>query len=644
MYEPNQRHLQAPLFSDLDHLSEKARTRLDESWGGVFYREFFCHLDEDPFAVLYSDAPSRPNIPVNVLVSLEALKAGFGWSDAQMHDAFLFNVQVRYALGYRNLGEGNFDLRTVYNFRRRLSEHMRETGENLIERAFVQITDEQVAAFELKTGRLRMDSTQIASNIERMGRLQLLVEVLQRTHRMLSEANQAHYANDFAPYLKGSSGQYVYHLKGQDTAPHLHRIGELMHRLLVELAPAYARDETYQMLQRVFAEQFVLNDNEPQATSDDETGDTPTSGQIRENGSDSASATSSHTPAAMALAVEAARLGDDDAGDAPTPVTTSAVQVRPGKDISPRSLRSPDDPEATYRKKGQVAYEGYVTNITDTCDPDNPFQLIVKVQTEPNATEDTTLLLEALPELKARLDVHTLYNDAGYCSPDVDRVMRDLEIEQVPSALRGKAPNPNRTTLADCHIEFDPDGQPTQITCPHENVAAVELGQAEGRYIARWVDAPCDECRLRKQGNPSGDKPKAMPFLRFSQADLDLALRRQRTRAYRLEKHKLRAAVEAAVGALKRPFNDDQVPVRGKLRVGQMMIGSAAMVNIRRIQRYLMAKNRPDRSKSAERSRTGSAENHISQPLTVFLSQLWACFRRWLRPGRLDRAALALGS
>lgn len=643
MYQPNQRHLQAPLFSDLDHLSEKTRAHLDESWAGVFYREFFCRLDEAPFAVLYSDAPSRPNIPVNVLVGLEALKAGLGWSDEEMHDAFLFNVQVRYALGYRNLGEGDFDLRTVYNFRHRLRDHMRETGENLIEHAFAHITDEQIAAFQLKTGRLRMDSTQIASNIERMGRIQLLVEVLQRTHRMLSDSDQSHYADDFAPYLKGSSGQYVYHLKDQDTAPHLQGIGELMHRLLVELAPVYADDETYQMLQRVFGEQFVLRDHESPVAADDEAKDASSSGQLGAADSSTALPTSNDTPKPTVLPVESTCVRDNDPDDTPASVTTSLVQVRPGKDISPRSLRSPDDPEATYRKKGHKAYEGYVTNITETCELDNPFQLIVKVQTAPNATEDTTLLLEAVPELKARLDVHSLYNDAGFCSPEVDRVLRALKIEQVPSALRGKAPSPNRTTLADCHIEFDPDGQPIHITCPHDNIATVEPGQADGRYIARWIDAPCEECHFHKPGNPSSNQSQAMTVVRFSQADLDLALRRQRSRAYRRAKHKLRAAVEAAVAAVKRPFGDNQLPVRGTLRMGQVMIGSAAMVNIRRIQRYLVKKNHPDRSKPAERSGTGSAGSHVGEPLAVFLSSLRTWFRRWLQPGRLDRTALALG-
>jgi hypothetical protein len=244
MFRANKKHMQSAIFTSVDQFSAKQQRRLKESWAGVFYREFFRSLEEEPFAVLYSDKPSRPNIPVNVLVSLEVLKAGFGWSDEEAHDAFVYNLQVRYALGYRDIREGEFDLRTIYNFRQRLSRHMQETGENLIEKAlcpgswtFEQVADEQVEAFQLKTGKLRMDSTQIASNIREMSRLQLLVEVLQRVHRMLREEDQEHYKKDFEPYLQGTSGQYVYRIKGEEVEDHLQPIGELS-KILTRDVPA----------------------------------------------------------------------------------------------------------------------------------------------------------------------------------------------------------------------------------------------------------------------------------------------------------------------------------------------------------------------------------------------------------------------
>ena len=67
---------------------------------------------------------------------------------------------------------------------------MQATGENLVEACFEQITDEQLEVYAVKSGVQRVDSKQIASNIRQTTRLQLLVEVLQRTYRMLDAADK----------------------------------------------------------------------------------------------------------------------------------------------------------------------------------------------------------------------------------------------------------------------------------------------------------------------------------------------------------------------------------------------------------------------------------------------------------------------
>ena len=352
MFKKNKRNLQPVLISSVNELPEELRKRLEASWSGVFYREFFSRLDEEPFAVLYADMPSRPNVPVNVLVGLEYLKAGFGWSDEEMYEAFLYNLQVRYALGYDEFGTGYFDLRTLYYFRERLSRYMQEKGVNLLDQAFEQVTDQQLAAFQLKTGLQRMDSTLVGSNIRQMGRLQLLVEILQRVHRMLNAGDQAHYSEAFAPYLQGHAGQYVYHLRVEENAAHIQQIGEFMQRLLGELKEGYSEDPVYQVLERAFNEHFR--------------------------------------------------------------VEGEAAKAKVGRELSATSLQSPDDLEATFRQKGGKGYRGYVANLTETCDSKNALQLITKVQVASNNTDDGCLLVEALPNLKQRTNLDTLYT-VGCC-------------------------------------------------------------------------------------------------------------------------------------------------------------------------------------------------------------------------------------
>lgn len=553
MFHPNQRHLQGQIFTTMDTLPEHQLSRLQESWAAVFYREFFSRIDEQPYAVLYSAKDSRPNIPVNVLVGLEALKAGFNWSDEELYDAFCFDLQIRFALGYRTLGEGDFTLRTLYNFRHRLSVYMQTTGENLFEQSFEHISDEQIAWFQLKTGKVRMDSSQIASNIHNLSRLHLLVEVIQRVHRMLSEDDRTRFAEAFAPYLKGNAGQYVYRVKGEDGPAHMQRLGELMQHLLVDLAPTYAQQPTYQMLQRVFTEHFLVE-------------------------------------------VEQERL-----------------RLKTGKELRADSLQSPDDPEATFHTKQGRSYKGHVFNVTETCDPENPLQLIAKVQTAPNVTNDDDLLIAAVPSLKERLGVDEVHTDGAYNSVESATVMREHGITHVPTAIRGQAPH-QRLGLDKFHlITTDQDG-PVHITCPSGQTAAVATvvnKNAMPRYRAYFDTEQCTACPFQDTCLASKLQSKPLRTLSFNQHDIEIARRRQRISQDRQDGRNLRVVIESTIASLKQPFNYDQLPVRGLFRIGMMLLGGAAMANVRRIQRYLTPK-RGAEGTSATGAGAGGAEPTLS--------------------------------
>jgi hypothetical protein len=565
MFRKNQRHMQIPLTSHVDELPEKLRKRLDTSWSGVFYREFFSRLNEAVFAPLYADCPSRPNVPVNVLAGLECLKAGNGWTDEDMYDMYCYDIQVRYALGYRQLSEGYFDLRTLYYFRERLSRYMQETGINLLEKAFEQVTDEQITAYHLKTGKQRMDSTQIASNIRSMSRLQLLVEVLQRVYRMLTEEEQGHYAEVFAPYIQGHAGQYVYHLKGQDTSEHLQRIGELMQRLLAELQPRYVQEPVYQMFERVFSEHFRVEEQ--------------------------------------------------------------VLKIKIDKELNASSLQSPDDLEATYREKNKKTYKGYVANLTETCDPDNDLQLITKVQVASNDTEDVDLLVEALPNLKERTELETLYTDGGYGSSDADQAMQDNQVEQIQTAIRGRIPSSEKLNLADFEIKQAESGKPTQITCPQGQTVTVQQSSQKKGFVAHFEAEVCQTCPFLQKCPAQRGKRDLRFHLRFNQKQVSMSQRRRRSLVHQEEGRNLRAAVEATVREVKHSFRASKLPVRGRFRIACMMIGSAMTTNVRRIQRCLVAKIKLENEQmKAQKGQECSQE----QPSVSFFVSLNAVFRVWM--------------
>ena len=152
------------------------------------------------------------------------------------------------------------------------------------------------------------------------------------------------------------------------------------------------------------------------------------------------------------------------------------AQAKANEEISASSLQSLDDLEATYREKNRVGYKGYVANVTETCAPENPVQLITDVRVAPNTAEDGELLVAALPELKQRTDLDTLYTDGAFGGPQSDTVLREQRVTLIQTAIKGRKPDTAKLHLADFAITQDVQGVPLEITCPQGQTVAVTAG------------------------------------------------------------------------------------------------------------------------------------------------------------------------
>jgi len=301
-----------------------------------------------------------------------------------------------------------------------------------------------------------------------------------------------------------------------------------MQRLLVELQPSYGQEPVYQMFERVFGEHFRVEEK--------------------------------------------------------------VLKVKIDKELSASSLQSPDDLEATYRQKNNKSFRGYVANLTETCDPENPLQLVTKVQVASNHTEDAEMLVEALPNLKERTDLATLYTDGGYGSSDVDQLLQENFVEQIQTAIRGRIPSSEKLNLSDFSIKLAENKKPTQITCPQGQTVAVHSSSQKKAFVAHFEDEVCLTCPLLPKCPVQRGKKDLRFHQHFNQNQVNMSQRRQRSQIHLEEGRNLRAAVEATVRQIKHPFPASKLPVRGKFRVSCMVIGSAMMTNVRRIHRYLEAR------------------------------------------------------
>jgi len=530
VFSKNEEHRQSKLFTAVDYLPRTARKRLESSWASVFYEEFFSRLDEEVFSVLYSEKKSRPNTPVNILVGFETLKSGFGWSDEELYNHFLFDLQVRYALGLHDFDEGYFDLRTLYYFRAALVEYEQKHKINLIQNASEQITDEQIRRFQVKTGLQRMDSTQVQSNIRKMSRLQLLVEIIHRLYRVLSEEDKRRYDSLFCSYVKENSLHYCYRIARDEVAGRLQQIGIDLAEMVEALEIAYGQEKAYRDARRVFGEHFRSEEG--------------------------------------------------------------AITIKTGKELSGSTLQSPDDTEASYRKKSGESARGYVANITETCAPDNELQLVTAVSVQPNVTDDQDLLAEDIVRLNDRTDIEEVITDAGYTGSTAAEALESHQIKQKISAIKGRKKQNDTLGLEEFDITRDGDGKITELECPQGHSAEVRDGRAAGRYSVGFDGVGCEDCPLKNRCPAKRLKKRNVYVYRFNDTNVRVAQQRRQLAESGKEAMNMRASVESTVRSVIHPFGGHlcKMPVRGKARVTTMAVLSGAMVNVRRITCYLFPK------------------------------------------------------
>ncbi|SDL44480.1 transposase [Halarsenatibacter silvermanii] len=69
-----------------------------KSWAHEFQNTIFPDINEERFAVLYSDKPSRPNTPINVIIGGLLIKELNNLTDEELVAQIHFNTEYQYVL------------------------------------------------------------------------------------------------------------------------------------------------------------------------------------------------------------------------------------------------------------------------------------------------------------------------------------------------------------------------------------------------------------------------------------------------------------------------------------------------------------------------------------------------------------------
>src|SRR6056297_4058638 len=187
MFEPFEEEKQVG-FSDFGfNLPDDLKELLNNGWPAKFYEHVFSEIDESKFAEMYDSQYGRPNFPVKLIVSLEIMKHQFDLSDKELLERFHFDARYIKALGLIEVGQLTLGERTLYDFRERLLDYIKETGHDPLAEVFDELVANFLEVAQLDSDIQRMDSTMVKANIKHLSRIQLMRKVLDNLVKELPE-------------------------------------------------------------------------------------------------------------------------------------------------------------------------------------------------------------------------------------------------------------------------------------------------------------------------------------------------------------------------------------------------------------------------------------------------------------------------
>lgn len=540
MFKKTSTHTQKDLFSSPDGLlaGRSLAMWLEESaWQNVFRKQVTMRLDESLFSCLYSSGQGRPASSIRVLVAMMVLKEARGCSDAELYEDVRFNMAVRRALCLDNLSDPVPTESTYYLLRKHIVDYEAETGVNLFEKAFAQITREQAVEFDIRGNRVRMDSKLLGSNIAWLTRYELVHETLRLFLDTFADAELAGLLSgvelDLALSVKTEKGSgFTYRSQKDAINSRMAEAGALIYKLL-ELCPAGCgsprRIKARVVLARVFGDQYSVEES------------------------------------------------------------SREVSPLPKEQIRANSVQSPHDTDCAYRKKGDTQVKGYSVNVTETCDKKedressggeggkgggeaNPLNLITDVKVEKATFGDNAFLEPSVQSSNQLLagSPEKVHADGAYHSVENQAYCADGGMELILSGFSGDQ----------ARYELYTDPSVRELIVIDKLAGKILLAK---EYVSRKDG--------KVQWKIKTTDKKGQDSLRyFTEKEIQASLLRQKLRLIPTSEINVRNNVEASIFQLGYHFHHNKSKYRGLAKQKIWANCRALWINFRRIHLFLEQK------------------------------------------------------
>ena len=517
---------QFSLGDSFNNLSERSRKFVLNSCAKDFAEDVFPVINEERFSVLYSsNKAARPNAPVNVIIGSLILKEILSLTDDELLGSAICDIRFQYALHTSSFTEQPLSDRSFSRFRERCYLYEQEYGRDLVQEEVLSLADAIAKLMKMNPSLKRMDSLMIASNCKKMTRLDVLYTCLANMAEAVHKTGEDTLLSGMEHYLdEDDHNRVIYHNKSEETDSKIQQIINDSTELIDRMGEAYFELPEYQLLHRVLTEQSAGNGNGTRTAKDK-------------------------------------------------------------KDIAPDSLQNPSDPDATYREKAGKDNKGYVGHVVETFDGKGN-SVITGYGYEQNSHSDSAFCRETIASLAAEegsrpQGVPTmLIADGAYGGTGNQKLAKENNIDLKATSLVGRLPD-------EIHADFtmSEDGRQV-ISCPAGNTPVRNTyNPVSGQCRAVMERNQCKGCPHRNQCKARLQKKSAVVNVSVKMVQRARQMAEMTTDEY-VQLSRKRNGVESIPSVMRRKYDVDHIPVRGKQKSRLFFGFKVAALNFNKLRRY----------------------------------------------------------
>jgi len=229
-----------------------------------------------------------------------------------------------------------------------------------------------------------------------------------------------------------------------------------------------------------------------------------------------------------------------------------------GDGMTAHCMQNPADPDATYREKAGKKHRGYAANVIEEAGENG--SVVTGYQYEQNTHSDSEFAKETIAALGEQAEKVTLVAGGAYSGQENEELAQDNNIDLKTTNLTGK-------NVSDINADFQFNDEGTRVTeCPNgQQPKSCSYNPKAGQCVVSFHRNQCEGCPYINKCTRKVFKRTVRVTISLNSKNRAMQQRNRKTEDFKTLTH-FRNGVETVPSMLRRLFNDDHMPVRGKLR------------------------------------------------------------------------------